>query len=83
MPVHGQATLSFFRFLTTYDFKDCRNVSEVLLGIYETALPALRDVLQRHLADTNPLADHPSVRVIRFALLEIGEMLVLGQASEC
>jgi hypothetical protein len=55
--------------------------AEVLLGIYETALPALRDALQRHLADTNPLADHPSVRVIRFALLEIGEMLALGQAT--
>ena len=54
---------------------------ELLLGVYETALPALRDALQRHLAETNPLADHPSVRVIRFALLEIGEMLALGQAT--
>jgi hypothetical protein len=33
------------------------------------------------LADTNPLADHPSVRIIRFALLEIGEMLAIGQAT--
>ena len=53
---------------------------ELLLGVYETALPALRDALQRHLAETNPLADHPSVRVIRFALPEIDEMIALGQA---
>ena len=54
---------------------------ELLLGVYEAALPSLQSALQQHLADTNPLADHPSVRIIRFALLEIGEMLALGQAT--
>ena len=54
---------------------------ELLLGVYEAALPSLQNALQQHLADTNPLADHPSVRMIRFALLEIGEMLALGQAT--
>jgi hypothetical protein len=54
---------------------------ELLLGVYETALPSLQNALKQHLADTNPLADHPSVRMIRFALLEIGEMLALGQAT--
>jgi hypothetical protein len=54
---------------------------ELLLGVYEMALPSLQNDLQQHLADTNPLADHPSVRMIRFALLEIGEMLALGQAT--
>lgn len=54
---------------------------ELLLGVYEVALPALRDALRQHLADTNPLADHPSVRLIRFALLEINEMIALGQAT--
>jgi len=57
------------------------STAQLLLGVYEVALPALRDALQHHLAETNPLADHPSVRAIRFALLEIGEMIVLGQAS--
>ena len=56
-------------------------IGELLLGAYEIALPSLRDALQKHLTDTNPLADHPSVRVIRFALLEIGEMIVFGQAT--
>ena len=54
---------------------------ELLIGIYEVTLPALRDALRQHLADTNPLADHPSVRIIRFSLLEIDEMIELGQAS--
>ena len=38
---------------------------ELLLGIYEKAVPALRRALEHHLADTNPLADAPSVRVCR------------------
>ena len=55
--------------------------AELLLGIYETVIPSLRNSLLQHLTDTNPLADHPSVRIIRFALLEIAEMLALGQAT--
>ena len=54
---------------------------ELLLGLYEVALPALDDAMRKHLEDTNPLVDHPSVRVIRFAILELGEMIALGQAS--
>jgi hypothetical protein len=50
----------------------------LLIGIYRQALPALRDALQRHVADTNPLVDHPSVRIMRFALLEIDEMISYG-----
>src|SRR5438034_4510754 len=42
---------------------------ELVLGLYEKALPALQVALKRHGADTNPLADQPSVRVCRFALL--------------
>src|SRR5213593_3578266 len=45
--------------------------SELILGLYEKALPALKAALERHMADTNVLADHPSVRLCRFALLEV------------
>src|SRR5438105_1833341 len=45
----------------------------LLVGIYRQALPALHAALQRHVADTNPLVDHPSLRIIRFALLEVDE----------
>src|SRR2546429_9567469 len=34
---------------------------ELVLGVYEKALPALRTALDRHITETNPLADQPSV----------------------
>ena len=51
---------------------------ELLLGLYERALPALQTALQQHRRDTNPLADAPSVRLCRFALLEIEDMVQFG-----
>jgi hypothetical protein len=54
---------------------------ELTLGVYDKALPALRAALQKHLADTNPLADHPSLRLCRFALLEVEDMLRFGAAA--
>src|SRR5262249_20769824 len=47
----------------------------LLAGIYEKALPALDAALVRHMENTNPLADAPSVRVCRFARLEVGDMI--------
>jgi len=54
---------------------------ELLLGLYEKAVPALIAALERHLRDTNPLADHPTVRLCRFALLELGDLLAFGTQS--
>ena len=54
---------------------------ERLLGLYETAIPALRTALEQHLQDTNPLADHPSLRICKFALLELKEMEDYGTKS--
>src|SRR5579859_1810840 len=51
---------------------------ELVSGLYEKALPALKAALERHLRDSNPLADHPSIRVCRFALLEVEDMLTFG-----
>ena len=53
----------------------------LLVGVYRQALPALRDALHRHVTDTNPLIDHPSVRIIRFALLEVDEMIAYGEKA--
>ena len=52
---------------------------ELLVGLYEDALPALDAALARHMADTNPLADAPSVRVCRFARLELADMIAFGR----
>jgi hypothetical protein len=57
------------------------STAELVAGLYEKALPALEATLQQHLEQTNPLADHPSVRVGRFALLEIGDMLRFGEQT--
>ena len=54
---------------------------ELLLGLYEKAVPVLKAALERHLRDTNPLADQPTVRICRFALLELGDMLAFGAQS--
>jgi hypothetical protein len=53
----------------------------LLLGVYDKALPAIDEALQRHLRDTNPLTDAPSVRVIRLARLELADMLDFGRKA--
>jgi hypothetical protein len=60
------------------------STAALLLGIYEKALPTLDSALERHLRDTNPLTDAPSVRVIRFARLEVDDMREFGRhAVDC
>jgi hypothetical protein len=53
----------------------------LLLGVYGVALPAVLHALRRHLDDTNRLVDHPSVRVCRFALLELEEAAAYGAVA--
>ncbi len=53
--------------------------AELLAGLYRVALPALDEALDRHQRDTNPLTDAPSLRVCRFARLEVGDMLAFGE----
>lgn len=54
---------------------------ELLLGIYELVLPQLRASLERHRRETHPVADQPTVRLIRFALLELGDMEDYGRRA--
>jgi hypothetical protein len=57
---------------------------ELLVGVYEKALQALDAALARHIADTNPLTDAPSIRVCRFARLEVADMIAFGKRCvEC
>jgi len=53
----------------------------LLISVYERRLPALDAALERYLADTNPLTDAPSRRVLRFARLEVADMLDYGRRS--
>ncbi len=50
----------------------------LLVGLYRVALPALDASMARHAADTNPLTDAPSVRVCRFARLELADLIGFG-----
>src|SRR5947209_16980891 len=49
--------------------------AELLVGVYGVALPALDAALERHLDDTNRLADAPTGRICRFARLELADMV--------
>src|SRR5688572_12660782 len=51
------------------------STAELLVGVYQLALPALLEAVERHQADTNPLADAPSVRVCKFAAIEVRDMV--------
>ncbi len=51
----------------------------LLLGIYEKAIPALDKALANHREDTNPLVDAPTIRVLRFARLELADMVEFGR----
>ncbi len=52
---------------------------ELLAGVYGKAVPALKGALESHIAATNLLADAPSVRLCRFALLELEDMARFGR----
>jgi hypothetical protein len=52
--------------------------AELLAGIYQKALPSLKVAFERHLKEANHLADAPTVRLIRFAQLEIADMVAFG-----
>src|SRR5262249_42170273 len=53
--------------------------AELLLGVYARALPALDAAMAAYMPDTSPLCDAPSRRLLRFARLEVGDMIAFGQ----
>jgi hypothetical protein len=60
------------------------STEERVLGIYEKAFPALRDALKRYIEQTHILADVPSIRLCRFALLDLDDICRYGeQAVQC
>jgi hypothetical protein len=53
----------------------------LLEGIYEKAVPETLGAIAAYSAAVNPLADAPSRRVLRFAELELRDMLAYGAAA--
>ena len=54
---------------------------ERLLGLYDRAFPALREALQRYIEETHPLADQPSARLCRIALLDVEDICRWGEKA--
>jgi hypothetical protein len=54
---------------------------ELIVGIYLHALTELDEALEEHIEETNPLTDAPTVRVCRFALLELTDMIAFGEKA--
>lgn len=53
----------------------------LLLGLYEVLIPALSEAVNSYLATTNPLADAPSVRLLRFCRLELEDIRQFGDQA--
>ena len=58
-----------------------RDTVELLAGLYAVAHPALIAAYRAHLASTNPLIDHPTVRVLRQALADEDETVAWGERA--
>ena len=58
-----------------------RGTGELLAGIYTVVRAALADALRSYLATANPLADHPSVRVVEAALRDEERAVEWGRAA--
>ncbi len=69
------------------EIRNAQTTEQLIVGLYGVAIPALIEAAVLYEADTNPLTDAPSRRVLRFMLLELGDMLRFGQqalvALEC
>lgn len=58
-----------------------RRTVELLTAIYGVLRPALVAAIERYLAKTNPLADHPSCRALKLILTEEREIVDWGRAA--
>ena len=66
---------------TFFDEIQAAPMEALLHGLYQKALPALREALEWHLEHTNDLADAPSVRMIKMALVDLDAMQNWGNVA--
>jgi hypothetical protein len=60
----------------------CAPTTEALVfGLYAKAVPALREAIEQYVRDTHKLADAPSIRLARFALLELNDIEQFGRQA--
>lgn len=58
-----------------------RDTVELLTGLYEVIRPALLEAMERYRRETNPLADHPSCRLLKLICVEERETLQWGRSA--
>jgi hypothetical protein len=54
------------------------SLEETMAGLYRVALPAVADAIGTHLAKTNLLVDQPSVRILKYLLTDLEEIIAWG-----
>ncbi|MBV9851247.1 MAG: hypothetical protein JO250_16375 [Armatimonadetes bacterium] len=54
---------------------------ELLAGVFRVIRPALLRAYQQHLAETNPIFDHPTCRLLRIAIGEEEQMIGWGEQA--
>lgn len=57
------------------------STEERLLGLYAKAFPALRDAMRSYIKQTHQLADAPSARLCRIALLDLEDICGYGEKA--
>jgi hypothetical protein len=58
-----------------------RGTAELLAGFHQTAYAALAGAYRDHLAQANPLVDHPTARVLRIALADTEQAVAWGSEA--
>lgn len=60
----------------------CSPTTEDLVeGLYRVAFPTLKAALETYLTEVHPLADAPSIRIARIALMDLEEITAYGHAA--
>jgi hypothetical protein len=58
-----------------------RDPARVAYAIYGIVFPAIAGAYRTHLAKSNPLVDQPTLRLLRFALLEVEDAIAWSRAA--
>ena len=63
------------------DLLRSRSTRELLTGVYRVLKPSLIDAIDAHRRLANPLADQPTLRLLRFLLVEEREQVAWGESA--
>jgi uncharacterized ferritin-like protein (DUF455 family) len=63
------------------ELRKASSSAEYLVAIYGVLKPAFAAALRNHLARSHPIADHPTIRVLKVLLAEEEEQIVWGRAA--